>query len=92
MADELGAEAVAFRAIQVLNGRGLPGLFMQIRAGNSEPFFSALRGAPNLIHARDGEGNTPLHWFALRGEMENVQRAIDAGAEVSNGRPRVGTA
>ncbi len=52
------------------------------RNGNWGKFYELLRGNPLLLSARDAEGHTPLHWFALNNHREAVKKLLSIGAEV----------
>jgi hypothetical protein len=57
------------------------GLF-SCRAGDFSKFRERLAEAPQLARACDAEGNTPLHWFALRNHREAVEVLLSLGAIV----------
>lgn len=42
-----------------------------------------LKGEPSLVHARDKDGSTPLHWAAWRGQVEAARVLLESGAEVN---------
>jgi ankyrin repeat protein len=53
------------------------------RVGDFKKFYEQLRANPLLISARDAEGHSALHWFALNNNKEAVKKLLSLGAEVS---------
>lgn len=58
----------------------LKNLIDAIRAGNQAAIRDHLKAATGLS-ARDGRGNTPLHWAALANDERLVQNLLAAGAD-----------
>ena len=52
------------------------------RAGDFAKFCDRLATEPHLLTARDNEGCSPLHWFALRNHREAVVKLLTLGAPV----------
>ncbi|HXE75191.1 MAG TPA: ankyrin repeat domain-containing protein [Candidatus Xenobia bacterium] len=57
--------------------------FRAAKKGDLAALCKLLKADPSLVHARDKEGSTPLHWAAWRGQVEAVRLLLEAGAEVN---------
>lgn len=57
--------------------------FRAAKKGDLAALRKLLRADPSLVHARDKEGSTPLHWAAWRGQAEVARLLLEAGADVS---------
>ncbi len=55
-------------------------VFEAARTGNLPRLKALINGNPSLIHARDDEGNTPLHLAAYSDRMDVAQFLIGKGA------------
>lgn len=51
------------------------------KTGNIERIGELLRQDPALLHTRDGDDATPLHYAAWKGHREAVEALLDAGAD-----------
>lgn len=56
--------------------------FTAVKAGDLSSVASMLTESPDLVHARDREESTPLHWAAWKGHAEIVTLLLDAGADI----------
>ncbi|MBD2863101.1 ankyrin repeat domain-containing protein [Paenibacillus oceani] len=52
-----------------------------IRSGKSEEAVQLIDGRPELIHAGDERGNTPLHWAVLTRNLRLLDGLIERGAD-----------
>lgn len=57
-------------------------LFRAVKAGDAVTVAELLKAGPALVHARDGERSTPLHWAAWKGHAPLVELLLDAGADI----------
>lgn len=57
-------------------------MFKAVKDGNVEAVKALTAAAPSLVHAQDGEKNTPLHWAAWKGHPEVIEALLDAGADI----------
>ena len=53
------------------------------KSGHLERVKLLLAAHPELIHARDSDGSTPLHCATWKGHTEVVALLLDAGADVN---------
>ena len=60
----------------------LAALWTALRCGRGDVFLAAAQAEPALLHARDEQGNSALHWLALRGETDRLRAALAMGAPV----------
>jgi ankyrin repeat protein len=51
------------------------------KSGNTARVGELLAEAPSLLHARDTDGSTPLHYAAWKGHPEVARVLLDAGAD-----------
>jgi len=58
-------------------------LFIAVRAGDHERVRAVLENQPELVHARDTDGATPLHYAAEAGDRRIVNVLLDAGADIN---------
>lgn len=58
-------------------------IFKAAKNGDLTALRKLLRADPSLIHARDKDGSTPLHWAAWRGQIDVTRLLLKAGAEVN---------
>ena len=74
-----GSESIAIR----LSERGaLRSVFAMSGLGETVNLSRMSESQPESVHARDGEGNTALHWAAWCGKLGAVSLLIDRGSEV----------
>ena len=52
------------------------------RAGDLDQISALVAQSPELVNARDGRGNTPLHLAVQELKLESVKRLLAAGADV----------
>jgi len=57
-------------------------MFRAVKAGNIERVRELLVLDPSLVHARDGDASTPLHYAAWKGHADLVDVLVDAGADI----------
>ena len=57
-------------------------LWLAIRVGRGELFLKTAAANPQLLQSKDDQGNSALHWFAIRGEAKHIQHALSLGATV----------
>jgi ankyrin repeat protein len=57
-------------------------IFDLLRKGDIPAVKTLIEKSPQLIEARDGDGNTPLHYAAMGGNVELVNYLIDKGAKL----------
>ena len=69
-------------AVAALRDQSVAMALASARSGNWSKFYDALRQNPVLISARDPEGHTPMHWFALNNHKEAVKKLLSIGADV----------
>lgn len=53
-----------------------------IRTGNTEEALRVLDESPDLLHASDERGNTPLHWAVLTRKLQLIDELIRRGAHL----------
>ena len=53
------------------------------KSGNVERIKMLLKEDPDLVHARDRDGSTPLHCATWKGHAEVVALLLKAGADVN---------
>jgi ankyrin repeat protein len=58
-------------------------LFRAVKNGDTGAVSSLLAEHPALIHARDAEQSTPLHWAAWKNQVEVAKVLLSAGADVN---------
>jgi len=58
-------------------------IFRAAKKGDLAALRKLLKADASLVHARDKEGSTPLHWAAWRGQVEAARLLLEAGAEVN---------
>ena len=58
-------------------------IFKAAKKGDVAAIRKLLAADPSLVHARDQEGSTPLHWAAWRGQVEAARLLLEAGADVN---------
>jgi len=51
--------------------------------GNVAAIRKLLASDPSLVHGRDKDGSTPLHWAAWRGQVEAARVLLESGADVN---------
>jgi len=57
-------------------------MFKAVKDGNVEAVKALAAAEPALVHAEDGEKNTPLHWAAWKGHAAVIDALLDAGADI----------
>jgi len=57
-------------------------MFRAVKAGDVARVKELLAQDPALVHARDGDQSTPLHWAAWKDQPEVVEVLLDAGADI----------
>lgn len=58
-------------------------IFKATKKGDLAAIRGLLRADSSLVHIRDKDGSTPLHWAAWRGQTEVARLLLKAGAEVN---------
>ena len=58
-------------------------VFRAAKKGDLAAVRKLLKVDPSLVHARDKDGSTPLHWAAWRGQVEAARLLLEAEAEVN---------
>jgi len=53
------------------------------KSGNAARVGELLAEDPSLLHARDADGSTPLHYAAWKGHPEVARLLLERGADVS---------
>jgi ankyrin repeat protein len=56
--------------------------FKAVKDGNLAEVNRLLGERPDLIHIRDREASTPLHWAAWKGHTAVVEALLDAGSDI----------
>jgi len=56
--------------------------FKAVKDGDLEAVKSLMDGDPALVHARDANKSTPLHWAAWKGHAPIVEALVAAGADL----------
>jgi len=56
--------------------------YRAVKAGDLAQVKEMLTKEPELIHARDADASTPLHWAAWKGHGAVVEALLDAGADI----------
>jgi ankyrin repeat protein len=56
--------------------------FKAVKDGNLAVVRELLLAEPDLVHVRDGDQSTPLHWAAWKGHPEIIDMLIDSGADI----------
>ncbi len=57
-------------------------LYRAVKAGDVEKVREMVSANPQLVHARDGDQSTPLHYAAWKGHAPVVEVLLDAGADI----------
>src|SRR5579862_7333319 len=57
-------------------------MFRAVKAGDAAKVGELLATDPALLHARDSDDSTPLHWAAWKGHAEVIHMLLDAGADI----------
>jgi ankyrin repeat protein len=57
-------------------------MFRAVKNGDVSTVQTLVRDEPDLIHARDADHSTPLHWAAWKGYPEIIDALLDAGADI----------
>jgi len=57
-------------------------MFKAVKDGNVEAVKALAAADPALVHARDKEMNTPIHWAAWKGHPAVIDALLDAGADI----------
>ena len=57
-------------------------VFDLLRKGDVPAVKALIEKSPQLVEARDGDGDTPLHYAALGGNVELINYLIDKGAKI----------
>ncbi len=57
-------------------------LFRAVKSGDGDKVRELVRANPELVHIRDREASTPLHWAAWKGHAAIVEILLDAGADI----------
>jgi len=58
-------------------------VFRAAKKGDLAAVRKLLKADPSLVHARDKDGSTPLHWAAWRGQVEAARLLLESSAEVN---------
>ena len=58
-------------------------IFRAANKGDLAAVRKLLKVDPSLVHARDKDGSTPLHWAAWRGQVEAARLLLESSAEVN---------
>jgi ankyrin repeat protein len=56
--------------------------YRAVKAGDVVAVRTYLAQDPKLVHARDADQSTPLHWAAWKGHPEIIDALLDAGADI----------
>ena len=56
-------------------------IFVVTIIGDAAKVKAFLDSNPNLVNARDQNGQTPLHWAANKGHIRIVKMLVDGGAK-----------
>lgn len=57
-------------------------MFRAVKSGDAAKVRSLLALDPGLVHARDKDQSTPLHYAAWKDQPEVVELLLDAGADI----------
>jgi ankyrin repeat protein len=57
-------------------------IYKAVKAGDVARVRQLIAEDPALIHARDGDQSTPLHWAAWKGHAEVIEALLDGGADI----------
>ena len=56
--------------------------FKAVKDGDIEGVRHLLSAEPELVHVRDGDSSTPLHYAAWKGHAAVIDALLDAGADI----------